>query len=131
MEKDKRQRLKRSGWKVGCAAEFLGLSPAEAEYVELKLALARGLRARREESGLTQEEVALGMGSSQSRVAKMEAADGSVTVDLLIRALLSLGASRSEVARLVRENAPQVPNGARRTSRAPSRGGSNGQDGTP
>ena len=69
---------------------------------ELKLALARGLRARREQNGLAQREVALRTGSSQSRVAKMEAADDTVTVDLLIRALLSLGASRSEVARLVR-----------------------------
>lgn len=102
MDKRKRGRLERAGWRVGDVAEFLELSPAEAEYVELKLALAKGLRARREERGLTQQEVALGIGSSQSRVAKMEAADGSVTVDLLVRALLSLGASRADVARLVR-----------------------------
>ncbi len=102
MEKEKRQRLGRAGWRVGDVAEFLELSPAEAEFVELKLALARGLRARREEEELTQREVALRTGSSQSRVAKMEAADDTVTVDRLIRALLSLGASRSEVARLVR-----------------------------
>jgi len=102
VEKEKRQRLERSGWRVGDVAEFLELSPAEVEFVELKLALAKGLRARREENGFTQREVALRTGSSQSRVAKMEAADDTVTVDLLIRALLSLGASRSEVARLVR-----------------------------
>jgi len=82
--------------------------PAEAEFIELKLALARGLRARREEKGLTQQEVARRTESSQSRVAKMEAADSSVTVDLLIRALLSLGASRSEVARLVRTGHPEI-----------------------
>jgi hypothetical protein len=104
VEKEKRQKLGRAGWRVGDVAEFLELSPAEAEFVELKLALARGLRARREENGLAQREVALRTGSSQSRVAKMEAADDTVTVDLLIRTLLSLGASRSEVARLVRSD---------------------------
>ena len=108
MDKEKRRRLESAGWRVGDVAEFLELSPAEAEFVELKLALAMGLRARREEQGLTQQEVALRTGSSQSRVAKMEAADGSVTVDLLIRALLSLGASRSEIARLVRAGRPEV-----------------------
>ena len=102
MDEEKRRRLESAGWSVGDVSDFLDLSPAEAEFIELKLALARGLRARREENGLTQREVALRTGSSQSRVAKMEAADSSVTVDLLIRALLSLGASRSEVARLVR-----------------------------
>ncbi len=108
MNKEKRRRLKSAGWRVGDVAEFLELSPAEAEFVELKLALAKGLRARREEQGLTQQEVALRAGSSQSRVAKMEAADSSVSIDLLVRALLTLGATRTEVARLVRAGHPEV-----------------------
>ena len=108
MTKENRRRLAKAGWRVGDVAEFLELSPAEAEFVELKLALAKGLRARREERGLTQQEVGLRTGSSQSRVAKMEAADSSVTVDLLSRALLSLGASLSEVARLVHTGPPGV-----------------------
>lgn len=108
MNKEKRRRLEKAGWKVGSAADFLNLSPAEVRFIELKLALAHGLRVRREEEGLTQQQVARRMGSSQSRVAKMEAADSSVTVDLLIRALLSLGVSRSEVARLVRTGPPEV-----------------------
>ncbi len=71
MNKEKRRRLEEAGWKVGNAADFLNLSPAEARFVELKLALAHGLRVRREEEGLTQQQVARRMGSSQSRVAKM------------------------------------------------------------
>ena len=39
------------------------------------------------------------VGSSQSRVAKMEAADASVSVDLLIRSLLKLGAARKDLAK--------------------------------
>ena len=40
MERDKQQRLKNAGWRIGDAAEFLELSAEEAEYVELKLALS-------------------------------------------------------------------------------------------
>jgi hypothetical protein len=39
------------------------------------------------------------MGSSQSRIAKMEAADSSVWLDLLIRSLLTLGATTKDIAR--------------------------------
>ena len=70
--------------------------------MELKLALAAGLREERETQGLTQEELARRVGSSQSRVAKMEAADSSVSLDLMVRSLFKLGAKRSDVARLVR-----------------------------
>lgn len=101
MEKGKRERLASKGWRVGDAAEFLGLSPEEAAFVELKLALAYYLRDLRVERGWTQQEVASRLGSSQSRVAKMEAADATVSIDLLVKALLSLGASRTEVGRVI------------------------------
>ena len=102
MDRKKRERLKVAGWSVGDAADFLELAPEEREYVELKIALAWGLREKREEEGLTQAEVARQVGSSQSRVARMEAGDSSVTVDLLVRSLLKLGADRSDVAGLIR-----------------------------
>ena len=101
MDAKKRRKLEAAGWKIGDAAEFLGLTPEEAEFVQLKLALAEGLREERETQGLTQAELAQRVGSSQSRVAKMEAADPSVSVDLLVRSLLKLGAQRRDVARLV------------------------------
>ena len=101
MDAKKRRKLEAAGWKVGYAAEFLGLTPEEAEFVQLKLALAEGLREERETQNLTQAEFAQRVGSSQSRVAKMEAADPSVSVDLLVRSLLKLGARRRDVARLV------------------------------
>ena len=108
MDPKKRKRLKDAGWSVGDAADFLELTSEEREYVELKLALARGLRMQREAQGLTQGEVAQRVGSSQSRVAKMEAGDRSVSVDLLVRSLLKLGATRSEVANLMRRRGSRV-----------------------
>lgn len=102
MEKTKRKRLEKSGWKIGTAEEFLGLSTEEAEYVSLKLELSRGLRLLREYRGLTQTELAAKLASSQSRVAKMESADASVSLDLLVRALFALGARKSDIARLIK-----------------------------
>ncbi len=101
MKKRKRARLEAAGWKVGTVREFLGLSDDEVAFLELKLALARNLRIRRERRGLTQEQLARLIRSSQSRVAKMEAADGSVSLDLLVRCLLAMGTSRGELARII------------------------------
>lgn len=98
MDKAKRRKIENAGWRVGSAEDFLGLSEDEAAFVELKLALSEELRARRESQGLTQGALARKLGSSQSRVAKMEASDASVSVDLLIRGLLATGATRGEIA---------------------------------
>lgn len=102
MKRDMQKRLERAGWRVGDAGDFLELSEDERGFVEMKLALAVGLRERRERQGLTQVALARRLGSSQSRIAKMEAADRTVSLDLLVRALLALGATREEVARLIR-----------------------------
>jgi predicted XRE-type DNA-binding protein len=101
MRNDKRRRLERAGWTIGDAGEFLHLSDDERRFIETKLALAAGLRQWREHLGLTQTEVAKRFGSSQSRVAKMEAADKTVSTDLLLRSLFRLGAGRRDVARLL------------------------------
>ncbi len=101
MKKSKQQKLKAAGWKVGTAAEFLGLSDEEAALVELKVALATSLRQLRQEDDLTQAQLADMLGSSQSRVAKMEAADAEVSIDLLVRALLALGVTRKQLAKIV------------------------------
>ena len=101
MDKGTKKKLEAAGWTTGDAQEFLGLTDAETAFVDMKLALAADLRARRLEKHLNQTQVARIIGSSQSRVAKMEAADASVSVDLLIRALLKLGAERRDVAKAV------------------------------
>ncbi len=101
MDKTKKTQLDAAGWRVGDAAGFLELTTEEAVFVELKLALADFLRDIRVQHGWTQTHVASVLGSSQSRVAKMEAADGSVSVDLLVKSLLTLGASREEVGQVI------------------------------
>jgi len=98
MDKAKRKRLESAGWKVGNAAEFLRLTSVEAELVEMKLALSSRLRKAREQHHLSQNDLAERMGSSQSRVAKMEAGDPGVSLDLLVHGLLAAGASRREIA---------------------------------
>jgi DNA-binding XRE family transcriptional regulator len=101
MRKDKKTRLERAGWKVGTVREFLGLSATEAAVVELKLTLSRGLRERRARRKLTQAQVARLLRSSQSRVAKMEAGDPSVSIDLLIRSFLAMGATPKDLAHVI------------------------------
>jgi len=100
MRQPKRERLEAKGWNVGGAKEFLALSDQEAEYIELKLKLAGGLREKRRQHRLGQTDMAKLVKSSQSRVAKMEAADSSVSIDLLIRSLIALGTSNLELGRI-------------------------------
>lgn len=101
MDKVKKRRLEAAGWRVGDAADFLELTAEESAFIELKLALADYLRDIRVQHGWTQTYVARALGSSQSRVAKMEAADESVSVDLLVKSLLMLGASRKQVGQVI------------------------------
>jgi DNA-binding XRE family transcriptional regulator len=98
MKKSTEKKLKARGWRVGSAADFLGLSPEEAAFVEIKVSLATKLRKERQEKHLTQSALAALVASSQSRVAKMEAGDPSVSLDLLVKSLLAIGVSRQEVA---------------------------------
>ena len=102
MLKAKRLRLEKKGWKVGSTEEFLELSPGESAYIDLKLRLGQTLHHERKAHHLTQVQLARRIDSSQSRVAKMEGGDPSVSLDLLIRSLLALGASNKDLAEAVR-----------------------------
>ena len=102
MRVKRRGRLEADGWKVGTPAELLGLSVEEAAYVEIKIALARVLKTQRVRRKQSQTELAKLIGSSQSRVAKMESGDPSVSADLLLRSALALGTPRTLLARAMR-----------------------------
>jgi len=106
VREEKRRRLEAKGWKVGTAQEFLRLSAEEVAYIDLKARLATGLRERRQRRSLTQADLAKRLQSSQSRIAKMEAGDPSVSLDLLIRSLLILGTSRRELSRIISTHSP-------------------------
>ncbi len=101
MRESKKKRLEAKGWRTGTTDEFLQLSSEESAYIELKLNLSAQLKKQRKRKQLTQLEAAQLLGSSQSRVAKMEAGDPSVSIDLLIRSLLALGATSRELGRIV------------------------------
>jgi DNA-binding XRE family transcriptional regulator len=101
MRASKREKLESRGWKVGDASEFLGLSPEEVALISLRLKLAGGLKDRRVRKRLTQVDLAKAVNSSQSRVAKMEAGDPTVSIDLLVRSLIALGASNSDLAKII------------------------------
>ena len=102
MKASKRMKLEKAGWKVGTASELLRLRPAETAYIELKVRLARELLERRQHLRLSQQQVAVHVRSSQSRVARMEAADPSVSLDLIVRSLLALGVAPKPVSEHVR-----------------------------
>ena len=98
MREERKRRLEARGWRFGTPAELLGLSLEEEAYIEIRSRLATGLKRRRIRRRMTQAELATVIRSSQSRVAKMEAADATVSVDLLLRALFALGAKRRDIA---------------------------------
>ena len=101
MRKAKRTALEKKGWRMGSAEDFLGLSEQEIAYIELKLELSRKLKASRTSKRLTQAELARVVNSSQSRVAKMEAGDPTVSIDLLVKSLLALGVSKKELGQAI------------------------------
>ena len=101
MDAKKRKRLEAAGWKTGTAADFLELSAEEAALVETRLAVSRALRTRRQELGVTQATLAKKLHSSQSRIAKMEAGDPSISLDLLLRAFFATGATKRDLARVL------------------------------
>jgi hypothetical protein len=100
MEPSKQDRLESKGWKIGTVSDFLELTPEEAILVEIKLALSRGLKQRRQKL-MTQVQLASEMGSSQPRIAKAENGDASVSIELLMRAMLATGATPQEIGTII------------------------------
>jgi DNA-binding XRE family transcriptional regulator len=109
MDEKFRKALEEDGWRVGTVQEFLGLSDEETALIEIHLELGDALRARRLQSGLSQAQLARRMGSSQSRVAKMELGSPSVSLDLLFRALLVLGATPQDIGAVIASAEPPRP----------------------
>lgn len=100
MDAEKKKKLEERGWKVASTEEFLELSPEESAYIELKLTLSDHLKRLRKHKKMTQTQLAKLLNSSQSRVAKMEAADPNVSLDLLFRAFFALGESIPDPAKI-------------------------------
>jgi len=105
MKAAKKKKLEAKGWKVGSAADFLALSPEEAAYINLKLSLSKRLKEMRTQKKMSQTALAKEIHSSQSRVAKMESGDASVSLDLLVKSLLAVGASNRDLAKAISSGA--------------------------
>ena len=101
MNQAKRKRLEKAGFKVGTVQEFLGLADEEMALIELKVRLVELLKDARKAAGLKQQDVARMIGSSQSRVAKMEGGVADVSLDLICRALFAMGVSRQAIGRII------------------------------
>ena len=101
MDKDLVEALKSAGFTVGDASDFLGLTPAEGELIDIKLELRNFLRDQRKRADLTQAELADLMGSTQARVSIIEAGSSGTTTDLLIKGCLAAGATRQELAQVI------------------------------
>lgn len=100
MDRAKRERLESKGWKIGTVTDFLELTPEETVFVEIKLALSRSLKQRRQKL-MTQTELASKIGSSQPRIAKAENGDATVSIELLIRAMLATGATPQDIGQVI------------------------------
>jgi hypothetical protein len=101
MNPSKRKTLAKAGFRVGTVQEFLCLSDEEMALIELKMRLIEMLKSVRKSNNVSQQELARRMTSSQSRVAKMEAADPDVSLDLICKALFALGASRQDIGKRI------------------------------
>ncbi len=108
MKQAKRKKLESKGWKVGTSAEFLELTPEEQTFIEMKLSLSRSLKEMRRRKRISQVNFAKLINSSQSRVAKMESGAASVSIDLLVKSLLALGASQKDLARAIASKSKAV-----------------------
>ena len=104
MNSTKRKNLENNGWRFGSAEEFLGLTEQETAYIELKLTLGENLKRRRIQKKITQVELAKLLRSNQSRIAKMESGDPSVSIDLLVKSLLALGTTKKDIAGIISQD---------------------------
>jgi len=101
MDKKRQQQLEEKGFRVGSAADFLELSPEEETYIDIRLDISNMVKRQRAKRGWTQEQLARAIGSSQSRIAKLEGGDPGISMDLMIKALLRLGTSKKQIGKLL------------------------------
>jgi len=101
MDKKRKQQLEEKGFRVGSTADFLELTPEEETYIDIRLDISNMVKNQRAKRGWTQEQLARAIGSSQSRIAKLEGGDPGISLDLMIKALLRLGTSKKQIGKLL------------------------------
>ena len=101
MDKKRKQQREEKGFRVGSAADFLELTPEEEAYIDIRLDISNMVQSQRGKRGWTQDQLARAIGSSQSRIAKLEGGDPGISMDLMIKALLRLGTSKKQIGKLL------------------------------
>ena len=107
MDSKKRRRLEAAGWRVGTVPEFLGLTDAEFELVEMHVRLTDEIKRRLEKAKISQARLAEELGTSAPRLSNMLAGK-QVSTDALVRALIVLGATVREVGKVVGGEKPKA-----------------------
>ena len=91
MDTKKRKAIEAAGWRVGDAADFLGMSDEERQLLDARVELALAIRRQREVRQLSQKQLGAKLKTSQPRVAKIERAASDVSMDQLVRAFTAAG----------------------------------------
>lgn len=90
--------LRDAGFESTTVSEFLDLNETQEAIVETKVHLTALLRQARKDKGWSQAQLAEAMDTRQQVVARIEKGNRSVTLDMLFRALLALGARLGDIA---------------------------------
>src|ERR1700691_2764111 len=101
MNEEKRKALKKAGFRLGDAEEFLDMTDEERSILELRITLSKAVRRGRESLHLSQQQLAVKLGSSQSHIAKMESAAKDVSLDLLFRGLFAVGGKITDLTTMI------------------------------
>lgn len=123
MKPAKQKALEAAGWKVGDAADFLGMDDQERQLLDARVKLALAIRRQREAQKLTQAQLGERLKTSQPRVAKIERAAPDVSLDQLVRAFTVVGGKftiQTEKARPTKKRPPALKTPRRRTEVRPS-----------
>lgn len=101
MKTEKKEILEKNGWKVGNVADFLELSKEDSAYLELRLSMATYIKSLRKKNHLRQIDLAKRLHTSQSRIAKIESADPTVSLDLMAKSAFAMGATPKQLAKAI------------------------------
>ena len=91
------KRLQDAGFVPTTITAFLELSPAEEAFVETKVRFTALLKQTRLERGWTQAQLAKELGTRQQMIARAERGGDSITIDFLLRALVTLNLSLTDL----------------------------------
>lgn len=91
MDSKKRKAIEAAGWRIGDAADFLGMSDDERQLLDARVQLALAIRRQRKARQLSQKQLGAKLKTSQPRIAKIERAASDVSMDQLVKAFAAAG----------------------------------------